>query len=820
MYTVKHIADILNAEALLVHAEANIEQLLTDSRRLIFPETTLFFAIVTQRRDAHNFINELYERGVRNFVVLKHFDVSPFVDANFIFSDDTLAALQQVAAFHRKQFACPVIGITGSNGKTIVKEWLYQLLSAEYNIVRSPRSYNSQLGVPLSVWQMNNDFDLAIFEAGISMPGEMEKLAAIIRPGIGILTNIGNAHDEGFESTQQKTIEKCKLFQGCKTVITHGDDPSVNAIIHASSGAELFAWGNNEGNTLQIITLQKNEHNTIVTLQYQSATSELFIPFTDDASIQNIITCVAVLLYFKIDIAVINERLQTLQSVDMRLQLIPAVNNCALINDSYSFDIASFAVALDFMQQQNQFTQKTVILSDVPGIDNKGNYAEIIFMLKARAVNTVIVIGEHWKTYYPFLKDAVNEVSYYPSTNEFLYKFSISHFRNQLILLKGARKFHFENIAEVVQQKLHRTILEINLTSIMHNLNAYRRVLKPGVKIMAMVKASGYGSGSAEIANVLQYYKADYLAVAYADEGVDLRKANIRLPIMIMNIDEEAFESVVQYNLEPEIYSVDILKRFDSFLDKQGLQFYPVHIKIDTGMHRLGFGADEVDTMIDILRLSNRMVIRSVFSHLAAGEDAAEDNFTLLQAERFTAACDKIKEAFSYSFLKHISNSAASFRLPQLQFDMVRLGIGLYGIDGTANNALGLLPAATLKTTIAQLRKVKSGDTVGYNRRGVLQKDSMIATVRIGYADGFRRALSNGVGKVYIQGKFAPVVGSVAMDMTMVDVTNIPGVAEGDEAEIFGTHISVTEVAKNSGTIPYEILTGIGQRVKRIYIEE
>src|SRR6478735_1281110 len=743
MYTVKHIADILNAEALLVHAEANIEQLLTDSRRLIFPETTLFFAIVTQRRDAHNFINELYERGVRNFVVLKQFDVSPFAEANFIFSDDTLAALQQVAAFHRKQFACPVIGITGSNGKTIVKEWLYQLLSAEYNIVRSPRSYNSQLGVPLSVWQMNNDFDLAIFEAGISMPGEMEKLAAIIRPGIGILTNIGNAHDEGFESTQQKTIEKCKLFQGCKTIITHGDDSSVNAIIHASSGAELFAWGNNEGNTLQIITLQKNEHNTIVTLQYQSATSELFIPFTDDASIQNIITCVAVLLYFKIDIAVINERLQTLQSVDMRLQLIPAVNNCALINDSYSFDIASFAVALDFMQQQNQFTQKTVILSDVPGIDNKGNYAEIIFMLKARAVNTVIVIGEHWKTYYPFLKDAVNEVSYYPSTNEFLYKFSISHFRNQLILLKGARKFHFENIAEVVQQKLHRTILEINLTSIMHNLNAYRRVLKPGVKIMAMVKASGYGSGSAEIANVLQYYKADYLAVAYVDEGVDIRKANIRLPIMIMNIDEDAFESVIQFNLEPEIYSINIFKSFDTFLDKQGLQFYPVHIKLDTGMHRLGFGTDEIDALIDILRLNNRMVIRSVFSHLAAGEDAAEDNFTLLQAERFTAACDKIKEAFSYSFLKHISNSAASFRLPQLQFDMVRLGIGLYGIDGTGRNAMGLQPAATLKTTIAQLRTVKGGDAVGYNRRGVLEKDSVIATLRIGYADGLRRALSN-----------------------------------------------------------------------------
>jgi len=820
MYTVKHIAEILNAEAMLANAEANIEQLLTDSRRLIFPETTLFFAIVTPRRDAHNFINELYERGVRNFVVLKRFDAAAFGNANFIFCDDTLAALQHVAAYHRQQFFYKVMAITGSNGKTIVKEWLYQLLSPGYNIVRSPRSYNSQLGVPLSIWQMNNEFDLAIFEAGISMPGEMEKLAAIIQPDIGILTNIGNAHDENFESTLQKTEEKCKLFPACKTVITNGDDPSVIEVIHASSGAALFTWGNNEDNTVQILSLQKNEHDTIVTLQYQSITSELVIPFTDDASIQNIITCIAVLLYFKIDIAVINERLQTLQSVDMRLQLIPAINNCALINDSYSFDIASFAVALDFMQQQNQFTQKTVILSDVPGADNKGSYAEIIFMLKARAVNHAIVIGEHWKTYYPFLKEAVDEVSYYPSTNEFLVKFSVGHFRNQLILLKGARKFRFENIADVLQQKVHRTILEINLTAIIHNLNTYRKIIKPGVKIMAMVKASGYGSGSAEIANVLQYHKADYLAVAYADEGVDLRKANIRLPIMIMNIDEEAFESVIQYNLEPEIYSIDILNRFDAFLDKQGLQYYPVHIKIDTGMHRLGFGEDEVDAMIDALRLNNRMVIRSVFSHLVAAEDAAEDSFTLLQAERLKAACAKIEAAFSYSFIKHISNSAANVRLPQLQFDMVRLGIGLFGIDGTGRNATGLQPATTLKTTIAQLRKVKGGDAVGYNRRGVLDKDSVIATLRIGYADGLRRALSNGVGTVYIKGKFARVIGSIAMDMAMVDVTNIPGVEEGDEAEVFGTHINVAEVAKNCGTIPYEILTGIGQRVKRIYIEE
>jgi alanine racemase len=456
----------------------------------------------------------------------------------------------------------------------------------------------------------------------------------------------------------------------------------------------------------------------------------------------------------------------------------------------------------------------------LPGANNNGAYAEIIFMLKARDIQKAIVIGEQWKTYYPFLKDAISEADYFPSRVAFLDKFSTGHFRNELILLKGARKFHFENIAAVLQQKVHRTVLETNLTAIIHNLNAYRKILRPGVKIMAMVKASGYGSGSAEIANVLQYYKADYLAVAYADEGVDIRKANIRLPIMIMNIDEDAFESVIQFNLEPEIYSINIFKSFDTFLNKQGLQFYPVHIKIDTGMHRLGFGEEEIEILIEFLKSSNRMVVRSVFSHLAAGEDANEDAFTLLQAEKFKRACNTIEASLGYTVIKHLSNSAATFRLPQLQFDMVRLGIGLYGIDSSNNNKLALLPAVTLKTTIAQLRKVKAGDTVGYNRRGKIHSDSIIATLRIGYADGLRRCLSNGVGNVFIHGKLAPVVGSVAMDMTMVDVTNVPGVEEQDEVEIFGSNISVTEVAKQCNTIPYEILTGISQRVKRIYIEE
>ncbi|MGN6213766.1 bifunctional UDP-N-acetylmuramoyl-tripeptide:D-alanyl-D-alanine ligase/alanine racemase [Parafilimonas sp.] len=819
MYTINKIASILNADSKIAAGDCVIEQLLTDSRRLIFPSTTLFFALVTQRRDAHNYIGEMHERGVRSFVVQYSFDTTPFAEANFIFTDDTLAALQTLAAYHRKQFQYPVIAITGSNGKTIVKEWLYQLLSPDYNIVRSPRSYNSQLGVALSVWQMNADNNLAIFEAGISMPGEMERLENIIQPTTGILTNIGSAHNENFVSAAQKTEEKCKLFKHCETVIADGDNSSVVEIIRKNSKANIITWGDNENNTIQIFSRLESEGKVVIELKYNKAIHQFHIPFADEASVQNIETCIAVLLHLNIPARTINERLQALQPVDMRLQLIPAINNCALINDSYSFDTASFAVALDFMQQQNQFTHKTVILSDAPGANN-GAYADIIFMLKARNVSSAIVIGTQWKNYFPFLKEAINDVYYYASTNEFLNQFSTSFFRSQVILLKGARRFGFENIAAMLQQKVHRTVMEINLTAVIHNVNEYRKMLKPGVKIMAMVKASGYGSGSAEIANVLQYHKVDYLAVAYADEGVELRRANIRLPIMIMNVDEEAFEQVIQYNLEPEIYSIGILKKFDAFLNRQGLQYYPVHIKIDTGMHRLGFGKDELDDLIEILKTGNRLVVKSVFSHLVASEDAAEDAFSFKQADRLEKTFSKLQAALDYSFIKHISNSAASIRLPQLQFDMIRLGIGLYGIDSSNSHVLSLQPAVTLKTTVAQLRKLEAGDTVGYNRRGKINIDSIIATLRIGYADGFRRALSNSVGKVFIRGKYAPVVGSVAMDMTMVDVTNIDDIEEGDEVEIFGNNIGINEVAKSCNTIPYEILTGISSRVKRIYIEE
>ena len=820
MYTIENIASVLDAEARLVQADAEIMQLVTDSRRIIFPETSLFFPIITEHRDAHIFVPEVYERGVRNLVVRKGFDIAAFPHGNFIFVDDTLIALQHLTACHRRKFTYPVIGITGSNGKTIVKEWLYQLLSPDFNIVRSPRSYNSQIGVPLSVWQMNEHYDLAIIEAGVSEPEEMQRLAEIIQPSIGVLTNIGNAHDENFTSTEQKAQEKALLFKSCETVILNGADPAIVDIVKSESKAKLLRWGTENNDDICVVSQQRNEINSVLTLEHSGSVFTIEIPFTDDASIQNAIICTSVLLYLNVTIELIQQRMPLLQSIDMRLQLIPGINECAVINDSYSFDIASFAVALDFMKQQNQFPEKTVILSDMPGADNRGAYAEIIFMLKARDIRRVMVIGEHWNTYYPFLQDAIADVQYFPSTESFLYQFSTNHFRNELILLKGARKFGFENIASVLQHKVHQTVMEINLTSMIHNLNVYRRILKPGVKIMAMVKAAGYGSGSAEIANVLQFHKVDYLAVAYADEGVELRKANIRSPIMVMSTDEQAFESVIQYNLEPEIYSLNMCRKFDRYLDKQGLLQYPVHIKLDTGMHRLGFDISELNDLTDLLHSSNRMVVKSVFSHLAAGEDPEEDEFTSLQAQLFIRGCLQLEESLGYSFTRHLSNSSATLRKKELQFDMVRLGIGLYGIDNTHARKLQLKPVVSLKTTIAQLRKIKKGETVGYNRLGRLHHDAVIATLRIGYADGLKRCLSNGVGKISVKGKTAPVIGSVAMDMTMVDVTGIRGIHEDDEVEIFGSHIPLEDVAAACNTISYEILTGISQRVKRVYVEE
>lgn len=758
------------------------------------------------------------------------FHADKFKEANFLFCADTLNALQQLAAYHRAQFNYPVIGITGSSGKTIIKEWLYQLLSPDFNIVRSPRSYNSQVGVPLSVWQMNETNNLAIFEAGISMPGEMEKLAGIIKPTIGIFTNIGTAHDEGFESEERKTEEKSHLFKGAKYLIWCSDHLLVDKALgnwneteYAVTGKKLFkefSWGLNENASLKITSKQKQKDKTIVSILYNGESKELIIPFTDEASVENAFHCYCVCLLMGLSDKVIQERMLQLQPVEMRLQLMHAINNCVVINDSYSFDISSFATALDFLSQQQQQVQKTAIISDIPSAKNEDAYQQVIKMLQAKNIYRLITIGIEWGKFGQLLQNSFAITQHFDDTISFTRNFSSNHFRNEAILLKAARVFEFEKIATLLEKKVHQTVLEINLTAIVHNLNQYRSRLKKGVKIMAMVKAFAYGSGSAEIASLLQFHKVEYLAVAYADEGVDLRKAGISLPIMVMNVDDAAFETIIQHNLEPELFSFSILKSFVAFLERQGLQQYPVHIKLDTGMHRLGFEETDMDALATLLQQQKQIAVQSVFSHLAASEDPAEDAFTKKQSATFEKCCEQIETATGYSFSKHISNTAAIFRNPALQYDMVRLGIGLYGIDNASEKQLGLQTAATLKTTVAQLRKVKAGDTIGYNRRGKTERDSLIATIRIGYADGFSRRLGVGKGKVFIRGKMASVIGSVCMDMTMIDVTDMEDVQEEDEVEIFGSHIPVQEVAVWAGTIPYEVLTGISQRVKRVYMEE
>ena len=828
-YEIKDIADIINAEAMVV-ADATIGYLLIDSRKIVFPQTSLFFAIGGPRRDGHQFIKEVYERGVRNFVVSKTFDASLFSHANFLKVDDVLDALQQLAAHHRKRFAIPVIGITGSNGKTIVKEWLYQLLQHDHNIVRSPRSYNSQLGVPLSVWQMSEQHTLGIFEAGISTVGEMKKLAAIIQPTSGVFTNIADAHSEGFENDRQKAVEKALLFANSETIIfgrdtlQHSLSPDSEDRILFDQAAHFFSWSRDSNATLRITSEEKGKGQTLITADYNGRVITITIPFTDPISIDNAITCWCVLLQMNYEQAIIQQRMLLLEPVEMRMQLKKAINNCYLINDSYSNDLSSLDLALDHLQQQAGNQRTTLILSDIlqSGQYEEALYRDIAAQLAVRGIHRLIGIGTAITKYKELFTGNNSSLSagFYHSTEDFLHQVSTHQFRDEYILLKGARVFEFERISAWLEQKVHQTVMEINLSAMIHNLKEYQKQVKPSTKLMAMVKAFSYGSGSAEVARILQFHKVEYLAVAYADEGVDLRKAGISLPIMVMNADEATFDALVTYNLEPEIYSFPIYHAFHHYLSQQAIQQFPVHIKFNTGMNRLGFEIADCADLGKRIITDQTMAVKTVFSHLVASESAEHDGFTQQQVNLFEEACVQMEELLGYSFIKHIANSAAIFRNPAYQFDMVRLGIGLYGVDSADGNGLSLQTVATLRSTIAQIRKVKAGDTVGYGRKGQLHRDSIIATVRIGYADGFGRELGNGKGCMYIHEQFAPVTGHVCMDMTMIDITDIPGVKEGDEVEIFGKKLPVWEVAQRAGTIAYEIMTGISQRVKRVYLEE
>lgn len=831
MYKIEDICKIVKGQWLQQAGEAEIEHLLPDSRKVLFPATSLFFALKGARRDGHSFIPEVYEKGVRNFIV-SHTETGTLPpDANIILVKDTLLALQAIAAYHRKRFHYPVIGITGSNGKTIVKEWLNQLLEERYAIVRSPKSYNSQSGVPLSVWQMNDEQQLALFEAGISQSGEMDKLEKIIQPTIGLFTNIGEAHSGGFLNIRQKVKEKLQLFKHVDTLIYCSDYPELNEGVadlvqrlrnKPDDKLHLFTWSMKTDATLRVTSLLKDKTYTYIKAEYREREIDIRIPFVDDASLENAVLCWCTLLHMGIEDHYIAAHMEKLGPVAMRLELIKGINNCSIINDSYSADLSSLKIALDFLAQQQQHRHKTIILSDIlqSGKSEKDLYESVAAAVHQKKIDRFIGIGPQLLRHKNVFEAVPGlDTKIYDSLDAFRRDFYHLHFQNETILVKGARIFEFEQIVPLLEQKVHQTVLEINLTALLHNLQQYQQLLQPATKLMAMVKAFSYGSGSYEIANLLQFHKVDYLAVAYADEGVELRKTGITLPIMVMNPEETTFDALVQYNLQPELYSFELLKSFDDFLRKEGLQQFPVHIELETGMNRLGFDTAAMQQLAEQLRKSCCSV-QTVFSHLVASEDPKLDDFTRQQAAKFTAACDELEAALGHSFVRHIANSAAIIRFPELQLDMVRLGIGLYGVDSAATERLSLKEVSTLKTTIAQLKHLKAGETVSYGRKGLVKKDSVIATVRLGYADGYSRRLGNGVGKMMVNGRQAPVIGAVCMDMTMLDVTGIPHVREADEVTVFGAGIPIGQLAAWAGTIPYEIMTGVSQRVKRVYFEE
>jgi alanine racemase len=791
---------------------AIIDNVSIDSRSLQNNSGTLFFALSGQNRDGHRYINELIDNGVANFVVT-HVPIEVQGKANFFIVDNTLKALQDFAIYYRQLFNFPVIAITGSAGKTIVKEWLNYLLSPDYSIIRSPKSYNSQVGVPLSVIGINEKHNLGIFEAGISLPGEMGKLEPIIRPTIGILTNIGPAHDEGFVNREEKIREKLKLFGNAELLI-YKKDPEVEALIPAA--LKTFTWSFEAGANVKVTPTFKG-NVTSLSVESNTVKFNVEIPFTDDASIENAINCLMVLLHFDYSPVVITERIAGLYPVELRLQVKNGINGCTLIDDSYNSDYQSLKIALDFLEQHKTHEKKTVILSDVfqSGFDTEQLYAKVSRLLSGHKISQVIGIGEK------ISRELATHPNFfgYTTTQEFLTHYKANAFENETILIKGARSFNFNEIVVYLEEKTHETVLEINLNAIVHNLNFYKSRLKPETKVMVMVKAFGYGSGSYEIAKALSHQKVDYLGVAFADEGISLRNMGITTPIIVMNPESSAFAAMVAYNLEPEIYSAKELKAFISIAQQKNLSDYPVHIKLDTGMHRLGFEENQLDELIQLLKNNNLVSVKSIFSHLSSSDVPQYRDFTLSQIAKFESWSSRIMDELDIDPLRHILNTSGIYSYPEAQYNMVRLGIGLYGVGNDETERKSLENVGTLKTIILQIKEIEVGESIGYSRKFITSDKVRIATLPIGYADGIRRAWGNEKGHVLINGKKAVITGTISMDMMMVNVTGID-CKEGDTAIIFGKQPTVVEMAEAIGTIPYEILTSISQRVKRVFFRE
>jgi Alr-MurF fusion protein len=820
MFTFRKTEEITGGRVLNFYKDTDIIYLLLDSRKIISPANSVFFAISGKRHDGHRFIQELYNKGVRSFVVESNdsFKIADLPEANIILVENAVSALQKIAAFHRGQFDYPVIGITGSNGKTIIKEWLSQLLSKDFNIVRSPKSYNSQTGVPLSVWEMNQQHTLGIFEAGISMPAEMKNLQRVIHPTIGIFSNIGTAHDEGFQNRREKILEKLKLFKESDVLIYCKDHEDIEREVSAHyPDLKTFSWSLRPDADMVIQELIKEGNQSRITISLRDNLHTFTFPFADHASVENLMHCIAVLFYFRIDAEEIQRRIYNLQSVAMRLELKEGINACYLIDDSYNNDLAGLSIALNFLDQQKHKEGKTVILSDLleSGIAEKELYKKIGMLLKEKKIDRLIGIG-------PVIsrnKDSFAiESLFYNSTSDFLSKLDPRDFTEEMILVKGARVFEFEKIIQRLQQKVHGTILEVNLDALSHNLNFYRSFLKPQTKVMVMVKAFAYGSGSFEVANLLQFHRVDYLAVAYADEGVALRERGISLPVMVMNPSYQTFDKMFQYNMEPELYNFKILREYLEFLTLNAISS-KIHIKIDTGMHRLGFEEKDIPELISLLKNNTRVTVASIFTHLAGADEEVHNEFTLAQISMFKKIASDIEDKLAYKTIKHVLNSAGIVRFPDAQMDMIRLGIGLYGVEANGLKQGNIETVGTLKTIISQIKLVKAGESVGYSRKGKADRDIKIATIAIGYADGYDRRFSGGKGKVLIKGKLCPIIGNVCMDMSMVDITGIDA-SEGDEVIVFGKDLPIYKIAEEIGTIPYEILTNVSERVKRVFYTE
>ncbi|MEN9322554.1 MAG: hypothetical protein RL699_334 [Bacteroidota bacterium] len=807
------IATDLQSPWLSPPSVAVFEAISIDSRSLQNGANTLFFALPGKQHDGHAYIPELIEKGVCHFVVSKiPTNLPPHIHC--IVVPNVLVALQKLAAAHRSRFDIPVIGITGSNGKTIVKEWLYYLLSPEYSITKSPKSYNSQVGVPLSVLALNAQTSLGLFEAGISTTNEMTALEKIINPTVGILTHIGSAHNEGFASLSEKISEKLLLFASA-SVLIYKKDPLVEE--HLPAHLTRFCWSEIDKQATVFVQRETNASYTLLHLQAQSTQLDCRIPFTDEASIENAIHCACTLLFLNYAPAEITRRMASLFPVEMRLKVKNGIHNTTLIDDSYSADLDSLKIALDFLEHQKNHAKKTLILSDVfqSGLSEEDLYQQVAQLIETHKINRVIGIGLSINRFQSHIKNCIA----FASTSDFLTQIDQLEWGNETILIKGARAFEFEQLVTALEEKTHETVLEINLNALVHNLNYYRSKLAPSTKLMVMVKAFGYGNGGVEIAKLLDHQKVNYLGVAFADEAISLKQAGVQTPIMVMNPESSSFLALIQHQLEPEIYSLKGLRAFIKLAEEQQLDAFPIHLKLDTGMHRLGFGSEQLPEVIGLLQATQSVRVQSILSHMATSDDLGNKVFAQQQIAEFNTQSEQLQTQLGYRVLCHLANSSAISNYPEAQFDMVRLGIGLYGISNNPAEQPALEQVGTLKSVISQIRTINAGESVGYGRRFVADKPLKIATIPIGYADGISRQWGNGLGFVLIHNQKAPIVGSICMDMLMVNVTGI-ACDEGDRVQLFGDSPTVNEMAQKLHTIPYEIITGISQRVKRIFYRE